>query len=176
MEGGQKRERWSYDVFFSFRGEDVRKNVLSYLYQSLVRSGIYTFKDDDGLERGENISSELLKAIENSKIHLVVLSKNYASSSWCLDELVHIMQCRESGSGQIVVPIFYDVNPSDVRRLKGSFAESFDKLKSRYPKRKLQKWKEALANVANLAGFVADNWSVCYTPLCCPLYLKCFSF
>lgn len=164
-------------MFLSFRGADVRNNFLSHLYASLVRSGIYVFRDDDALGRGENISSELLNAIEKSKIHLVVLSKDYVSSAWCLEELVHIIECRKRDTGQMVLPIFYNVEPSDVRRQKGPFGKSFDKHKSRYPESTLREWKEALTHVSNLSGFdSAQFMSVRSTPLFCPSYLKCFCF
>lgn len=156
---GRNRERWSYDLFISFRGADVRNGFVSHLYESLVRAGVYTFKDDQELERGEYISAELLKAIENSRILLVVLSKNYASSPWCLDELLHIMHCREScDSGQLVLPIFYNVDPSDVRRQRGSSGKSFHRHERRHPESKLNKWKEALTQVANLSGFTTANY------------------
>ncbi|XP_019054013.1 PREDICTED: toll/interleukin-1 receptor-like protein [Nelumbo nucifera] len=58
---------WNYDVFLSFRGEDTRKNFTDHLYEALKRSGIHTFRDDEELMRGEEISSKLLKAIEESK-------------------------------------------------------------------------------------------------------------
>ena len=67
--------RWSYDVFLSFRGEDTRNNFTSHLCEALRGKGINTFIDDD-LQRGEEISVELLKAIELSKISIVVFSKN----------------------------------------------------------------------------------------------------
>ncbi|ESQ38586.1 hypothetical protein EUTSA_v10029401mg [Eutrema salsugineum] len=73
------RERWSYDVFLSFRGSDVPDGFIAFLYVSLKLSGIYTFKDDQELrlgERGglgESISPELLKAIENSKFSLELM-------------------------------------------------------------------------------------------------------
>lgn len=151
---GKIRERWTYDVFLNFRGPDMRNGFMGHLYKSLVRSGIYPFKDDEEIERGEDISPKLLKAIENSKIHLVVLSKNYASSRWCLDELVHIMQCREREAGHMLLPIFYDVDPADVRVQIGSFAEAFDKHRSRYTESKVQTWKETLASVAHLRGYL----------------------
>ncbi|MCD9560236.1 hypothetical protein HAX54_018740 [Datura stramonium] len=77
----------TYDVFLSFRGEDVRKNFVDHLYTALQQRGIHTFKDDEKLERGKSISSSLFKAIEESMIAIIIFSQNYAASSWCLDEL-----------------------------------------------------------------------------------------
>ncbi|KAM7469669.1 hypothetical protein LguiA_007852 [Lonicera macranthoides] len=141
--------RWKYDVFLSFRGEDTRKSFVDHLYSALVRSGIYTFKDDERLETGESISPTLLKAIEESSFAVIVFSKNYASSRWCLDELVKIMECsRKSPKGQTVIPIFYDVEPSDVRKQEGHFGDMFRKHNSN----KVQIWRKTLTDAANLSG------------------------
>ena len=115
--------RWKYHVFLSFRGEDTRKSFTDHLYAALKQKGIFTFKDDEKLERGKLISLELLKAIEESMFAIVILSKNYASSTWCLDELVKIMECKEK-MGLIVLPIFYDVDPFDVREQKKNLCTS----------------------------------------------------
>ncbi|KAI8553572.1 hypothetical protein RHMOL_Rhmol05G0026200 [Rhododendron molle] len=66
----------SYHVFLSFRGEDTRKTFTDHLYTALDYAGFRTFRDDDGFERGENVKSELQKAIQESRISIVVLSKN----------------------------------------------------------------------------------------------------
>lgn len=87
--------RWTYDVFISFRGEDTRNNFVDHLYAALQRAGIYTFKDDEKLQRGKSISPELVKAIQESMVAVVVFSNNYANSSWCLEELVKIIECRD---------------------------------------------------------------------------------
>ena len=47
---------WHYDVFLSFRGEDTRKNFTDHLYTALQNAGIHTFRDDDELPKGEEIS------------------------------------------------------------------------------------------------------------------------
>ena len=83
---------------------------------------------DDEANRGDEISLALLNAIEASKISIVIFSKNYASSKWCLDELVKILECKNC-NGQMVVPVFYHVHPSDVRNQTGSFAKLEKKLK-----------------------------------------------
>ncbi|XP_048328014.2 disease resistance protein RPV1-like isoform X2 [Ziziphus jujuba] len=142
--------RTEYDVFLSFRGEDTRNNFTSHLYAALCQKGIYTFLDDDKLESGKSISPELLKAIENSRCSVIVLSENYASSSWCLDELVKILECREAYK-QIVLPIFYHVDPSHVRKQIGSFGEPFHRYEQDFSQ-KVQRWRNALTQVASLAG------------------------
>ncbi|KAH0745170.1 hypothetical protein KY285_006827 [Solanum tuberosum] len=73
--------RWKYDVFLNFRGADTRRTFMGHLYEGLKSRGIFTFQDDKRLEHGDSISEELMKAIEESQVALVVFSKNYATSS-----------------------------------------------------------------------------------------------
>ncbi|XP_049381499.1 disease resistance protein RPV1-like [Solanum stenotomum] len=104
--------RWKYDVFLSFRGADTRRTFTSHLYEGLKIRGTFSFRDDKRLVNGDSISEDLLKAIEeSSQVALIIFSKNYATSRWCLNELVKIMECKEV-KGKIVIPIFYDVDPS----------------------------------------------------------------
>ncbi|KAL0887662.1 hypothetical protein Bca101_011645 [Brassica carinata] len=117
--------QYCYDVFPSFSGKDVRRTFLSHFLEGLKSKGIKTFIDN-GIMRSESINSELVKAIRESRISLVILSESYASSSWCLDELQLIMECRVS-LGQTVMPIFYDVGPSDVRNQTGDFGRPLRK-------------------------------------------------
>ncbi|XP_075080773.1 TMV resistance protein N-like [Nicotiana tabacum] len=149
--------RWNYKVFLSFRGEDTRKTFTGHLFKGLKNSGIFTFQDDKRLEHGASISDELLKAIEQSQVALVVFSKNYATSRWCLDELVKIMECKDQ-CGQTVIPVFYDVDPSHVRKQRESFAEAFDKHETSYKDddegmQNLQRWRNALTAAADLKGY-----------------------
>ncbi|KAJ6951285.1 TMV resistance protein N [Populus alba x Populus x berolinensis] len=152
------RHRWNYDVFLSFRGEDTRKNFTDHLYTALIQAGIHTFRDDNELPRGEKISPQLVKAIEGSRISIVVFSKHYASSRWCLDELVKILECRQKIE-QVVLPIFYDTEPSDVRKQTGSYAKAFDEHEERFKKEmeKVSKWRAALAEAGNLSGYGLNN-------------------
>lgn len=149
---------WNHDVFLSFRGEDTRKNFTDHLYTALVQAGIHTFRDDDELPRGKLISDELLRAIRGSRVSIVVFSKDYASSSWCLDELVEIVHCKNT-IGQILLPIFYDVNPSHVRKQTGTFAEAFARHEERFraEMERLQKWRAALTEAANFSGWDLQN-------------------
>ncbi|ESW24545.1 hypothetical protein PHAVU_004G139700 [Phaseolus vulgaris] len=143
---------FTYDVFLSFRGKDTRYAFTANLFKALSDKGIHTFFDYDKLESGEEITATLLKAIEESRIAIVVLSPNYASSSFCLDELATILHCKSKG--MLVIPVFYNVDPSHVRHQKGSYGEALAKHQKRFKaeKEKLQKWKLALRQVADLSG------------------------
>ncbi|XP_065618527.1 disease resistance protein RPV1 [Quercus suber] len=142
----------NFDVFLSFRGEDTRRGFVSHLHKALTQQGIQTFIDDN-LPRGENISEELLKVIENSSTSIIVFSKNYASSSWCLDELAKIIECTK-----IVLPIFYQVDPSEVRKQKGDFGKVLTKLEKKIKdKTKVQRWRDALSKAANISGWDDKN-------------------
>nr|AFK38545.1 unknown [Medicago truncatula] len=147
---------FTYDAFLSFRGGDTRYGFTGNLNRALCDKGIRTFMDDRELQGGEEITSSLFKAIEESRIFIPVLSINYASSSFCLDELVHIIHCFKE-SGRLVLPIFYDVEPSHVRHHKGSYGKALDDHIERFQNNKhsmdrLQKWKIALTQTANFSG------------------------
>ena len=146
--------RWIYDVFLSFRDEDTRNNFTDHLYAALQRSGIFTFRDNERLERGKSISPELVKAIEESRFAIVILSRNYASSTWCLDELAKIIQCMKEME-MTVLPIFYGVDPSDVRKQMRSFAQAFVEHEERLKEntKNVQTWRAALSEVVNLSGW-----------------------
>ena len=146
--------RWIYDVFLSFIGEDTRNNFTDHLYATLQRSGIFTFRDNERLERGKSISPELVKAIEESRFAIVILSRNYASSTWCLDELTKIIQCMKEME-MTILPIFYGVDPSDVRKQMRSFAQAFVEHEERLKEdtKNVQTWRAALSEVANLSGW-----------------------
>ena len=146
----------TYDVFVSFYGKDTRLSFTDHLFAALNRSGIHTFRDDRKLRRGKDIQTELEKAIETSRIAIIVFSTNYAASRWCLDELAKIMEC-ERRLQQIVLPVFYDVDPSDFRNQKGSLGKAFARHKDRVREGKVARWRAALTKAASLSGWDLQN-------------------
>ncbi|GLJ36454.1 hypothetical protein SUGI_0732030 [Cryptomeria japonica] len=150
-----------YHVFLSFRGPDVRKSLVDHLFRALASVGIHAFLDNERLEKGEIIGLSLEKAIQNSDILIPIFSIGYADSSWCLEEVRQMWKCRSRG---LIIPLFYDVNPSDVRyplNDKGKYAEAFKKhyskanLPGRFESQIIDEWKDALQYVSSLSG-----WSV----------------
>lgn len=145
---------WKYDVFLSFCGVDTRKNFTDHLYDALKQNKITTFRDDEKLEQGENISPTLLKAIEESKFAIIILSTNYAFSSWCLIELAKIIECNKE-KGLTVLPVFYHVLPSHVRHQTGTLSKAFAEHEND-PDIKIedvQTWKAALKEVGSISGW-----------------------
>ncbi|XVF41613.1 hypothetical protein PTKIN_Ptkin01aG0293500 [Pterospermum kingtungense] len=149
----------AYHVFLSFRGADTRKNFTDHLYRALVQVGIRTFRDDEEVEGGNNIKDEIEKAIlHESRIFIIVFSKDYASSTWCLNELVKILERRKS-SQHIVLPVFYDVDPTRVKNQTESYAEAFARHEENFKSEMdvVQRWRAALKEVADLRGMVLQD-------------------
>ncbi|CAN1287677.1 Disease resistance protein L6 [Linum perenne] len=146
-----------YEVFLSFRGPDVRKTFADHLYTCLVRSKILTFRDDEELRKGETISTSIIQAITLSKIHIPVFSENYASSKWCLQEIAKMVECWKQRKGHVILPIFYFVNPRDVRHQEGSYKEAFDLHRERYDDDTVNEWREALREVGNMKGWTVSD-------------------
>ncbi|XP_052110121.1 disease resistance protein RUN1-like, partial [Arachis duranensis] len=143
-----------HDVFLSFRGEDTRVGFTSHLHSALDRNQIDTYIDYN-LRKGEQVWPKLSEAIEGSRLAIVVFSENYASSKWCMEELVKIMECRKL-EGLVVIPVFYETDPSDVRNQTGTYDKALAKLERDLGSAlrfKVHKWKAALTEAANLCGW-----------------------
>ncbi|KAH1127672.1 hypothetical protein GLYMA_06G259400v4 [Glycine max] len=149
---------FEYDVFVSFRGEDTRNSFTAFLFEALKKQGIEAFKDDKDIRKGESIAPELIRAIEGSHVFLVVFSKDYASSTWCLRELAHIWNCIQT-SPRLLLPIFYDVDPSQVRKQSGDYEKAFaqHQQSSRFQDKEIKTWREVLNHVASLSGWDIRN-------------------
>ncbi|KAL1221149.1 Disease resistance protein RML1A [Cardamine amara subsp. amara] len=147
---------WRYHIFPSFRGPDVRKTFLSHLRKQFSYNGITMF-DDKEIERSQTIAPALIQAIRESRISIVVLSKNYATSNLCLNELVEILKCREE-LGQIVMPIFYGVFASDVRKQTGDFGDGFKVTCLGKTEEERQIWIRALYDVGKIVGEELLTW------------------
>ncbi|KAL7616807.1 hypothetical protein Lser_V15G03396 [Lactuca serriola] len=151
-----------YDVFLSFRGLDTRHSFTDHLHKALIDANITTFLDNEEIETGEDLKPELENAIKASRASIIVLSKNYATSTWCLDELVLILEQRMT-SDHIVIPIFYHVESTHIRKQQSRFGDAMAKHKQMMEaetnanKRsqlaeKMDRWNKALIEVANLKG------------------------
>ncbi|XP_030540742.2 disease resistance protein L6-like [Rhodamnia argentea] len=145
----------SYEVFLCFRGVDTRHQFTDCLYHGMVDAGIVVFRDNESLHVGKEIGSELLQAIQNSKIYIPIFSKNYASSHWCLRELAHMVDCTSKSNGnKEILPIFLDVEPEDVKLKTNLYRQTLSKRqKTSCPE--VESWEKALTEVGRIKGW---NW------------------
>lgn len=145
---------YHYHVFLSF-SEDTRKTFADHLYENLVADGIHPFRDSEELEKGGETASDLSRAIEESEIFIIIFSENYATSKRCLNELVEIIDCMEK-KGSKVMPVFYHVEPTEVRNQRRRFDDAFLECAigaDQEKEKKIETWKNALTTAADLSGF-----------------------
>lgn len=137
-------------MFINFRGAQLRHSFVSHLVDALERHGVSFFVDANQ-SKGEKLE-KIFNRIEESKIALVVFSTGYTESAWCLQELVKIKELMDEGK-LVAIPIFYKVEPSQVKNLTGVFGESFWNLWRIQRDSHIIKWKEAFRSIASKLGF-----------------------
>ncbi|XP_031476718.1 disease resistance protein L6-like isoform X2 [Nymphaea colorata] len=147
---------FQYDVFLSFRGPDTRNGFTGHLHHAMQDKGIHTFIDSQELEKGQKVK-ELCRYIETSKIFVPIFSKGYADSEWCLKEITKMVECK-----RLIIPVFFDVEPRDVRGQSGPFEPAF----TRYGKNditnkeEVRKWRNALTEAGEISGYTLANGCV----------------
>lgn len=146
----------SYDVFINHRGPDVKKTLASLIYRDLKKCELNVFLDNPELRTGDSISPAIIKAINSASVHIAIFSETYAKSTWCLDELLWMLDCPD----RKIIPIFYDIKPSDLRYIEsGAYAHHFQehRNKGRVEIQLVEKWINALNQVSHVSGLVYRN-------------------
>ncbi|KAI6679301.1 hypothetical protein NL676_033182, partial [Syzygium grande] len=141
----------AYEVFLSFRGPDNRSGFTDVLYHGLADAGIRVFRDDEEIRVGDEIDWEILTAIDSVQICIPIFSKSYASSKWCLRELAAMVESKvKSGAEETILPIFYDVEPRDVRLETPLYRDALVEHKQSLGSDKVKAWEDALREVGLL--------------------------
>lgn len=149
---------YRYDVFINHRGPDVKNTFVSHLYYRLLSQGLQPFLDREVLQAGGFLSPQIEAAIRTAYVQIAIFSPRYAESRWCLDELVFMCE-----SGATIVPIFYNVKPSELRS-KDKYALYVEALTNheqtgRYDRQTLENWRKALSHVSSIIGFELDAYN-----------------
>ncbi|CAA7013618.1 unnamed protein product [Microthlaspi erraticum] len=134
-------------VFINFRGEELRRGFIGFLEPALKNENINVFIDELEL-RGRDLQN-LFVRIEESKIALVIFSRDYTSSEWCLDELAKIKECADQGNLD-VIPIFYKVEPSVVKHLQAILScvtYNSDRSENQFIRSIIEEVQRVLANI-----------------------------
>ncbi|KAH7307171.1 hypothetical protein KP509_22G048700 [Ceratopteris richardii] len=145
-----------YDIFVCHRGPDTKRNVVSVLSGMLRSKGITCFVDYQ-MEYGTHANSEIDAAIRSSRVSIIILSPNFATSKWCLNEVDQIIRKGVTGgpsAAHKVVPVFYDVH---------SIGQQATDTRYHVPKvnradnAEIKNWGKALKDVYDLQGFIYDS-------------------
>lgn len=146
--------RLEWDVFLSFRGTDTRGTFVEQLYNELQGHGVRVFLDNKCMDRGDEIEPSLLAAIDDSAAAVAVISPDYASSRWCMDELARLCD-----GGKRIFPVFYRVDPAKVRYQTGTFKDAFDThtRKRRFVEDKIESWRRAMGKAGGIFGWYAPD-------------------
>ncbi|XP_039166929.1 disease resistance-like protein DSC1 [Eucalyptus grandis] len=136
-----------YGLFLSFSGDDTRYNFIGFLHQGLEKARIRVFRDEDEIKVGDKIGKTILQAIDNSKFYIPIISQTYPDRKWCLIELERMMNnVSRSKDRKRIFPIFYKVEPGDVKHRTPHPENIFSKVE-------LRKFKRALAKVGKIKGW-----------------------
>ena len=149
----------NYDVLINFNGEDIRRKFVSHLDSCLSAVGFTTFLHHDNAIKSKDIQEPILNLC---RVAIVVFTKTYSQSDWCLDQLQHIIKWHETYS-RCVLPVYYEIQPSDVRLQKGDFGKAFkETAQQTFSAQELEhgmsRWSHALTKAANLFGWDESNY------------------
>jgi hypothetical protein len=150
--------RW-YSVFINHRGVDVKKTFARSLYVRLLEKGLTAFLDEEELQAGYNFSSQRIEAIGTASVHVAIFSPRYAESSWCLNELLRMLE-----STAPIISVFYRFTSAKVgwtQGKDGNYAQALKALaekttregKLRYDSKSIENWRNALSHVTDNKGF-----------------------
>ncbi|XP_039155787.1 disease resistance protein RPV1-like [Eucalyptus grandis] len=146
------------EVFLSFRGPDTRNNFTSCLYHDMVEKGIRVFKDDEELRISQQIGGNLLRALDDTQIYIPIFSKGFASSVWCLREVAHMVDCTSKSDGKKeILPIFFDVEPDDVKLKTNLYRDALFEHEKKYSSREVKGWEDALVEVPTRVGWKLEG-------------------
>ncbi|XP_010472818.1 PREDICTED: protein SUPPRESSOR OF npr1-1, CONSTITUTIVE 1-like isoform X1 [Camelina sativa] len=92
----------------------------------------------------------LRKPLFQSRFAILVISQDYATSHWCLQELSAMLDLADNTRLELI-PIFYGIDPSDLK--VRSFHKAFEKHEQRYDLETVDVWRRALALVGKMSGW-----------------------
>ncbi|XP_022950368.1 toll/interleukin-1 receptor-like protein [Cucurbita moschata] len=105
-----KTESPDFDVFISHRGIDTRRSVAGILHEHFSGLGLWPFLDVKSMSPGDNLIGKIDSAIRSCRVGVPVFSPRYCESYYCLYELARMLR-----SNKWIVPIFWNVKPSELR-------------------------------------------------------------
>ncbi|XP_027905591.1 TMV resistance protein N-like [Vigna unguiculata] len=148
-----------YDVLIHFTGEDIRRKFVSHLESALSAVGFTTFLLHQNAVNPMHIEEHNLNLC---RVAIVVFTKTYSQSAWCLHQLQQIIQWHQTYCRH-VLPVYYEIQPSDVRLQNGDFGKAFEATAHQtFSEQQLEhgmsRWSHALTKAAHFYGWDESNY------------------
>jgi len=148
-----------YDVLINFSGEDIQRKFVSHLDSALSAVGFTVFLHHENAVKSTRIQQPTFNLC---RVAIVVFTKSYSESAWCLNQLQQIIKWHETYCGHIL-PVYYEIEPSDVRLQKGDFGKALKATAQQiFSGEELEdgmsRWSHALTKAANLFGWDDSNY------------------
>ncbi|XP_022641644.1 TMV resistance protein N-like [Vigna radiata var. radiata] len=155
----QKPNSYIYDVLINFTGEDIHRLFVSHLNSVLSTVGLTTFLHHHNAVKSTHIQEPILS---HCRVAIVVFTQTYSQSAWCLHQLQQIINWHETYF-QHVLPIYYEIQPSDVRLQKGDFGKALEEtaqqtFSGQELEHGMSRWSHALTKAANFFGWDESNY------------------
>jgi len=148
-----------YDVLINFNGEDIQRKFVSHLDSVLSAAGFSTFLHHENAVYPTHIQEPILNLC---CVAIVVFTKTYSQSAWCLQQLQQIIKWQETYCRH-VLPVYYEIEPSDVRLQKGDFGKAFkatahQTFSGEELEDGMSRWSHALTKAADSFGWDGNNY------------------
>ncbi|KAK8464577.1 hypothetical protein PHAVU_010G027500 [Phaseolus vulgaris] len=147
-----------YDVLINFNGEDIQRTFVSHLDSDLSAVGLTTFLHHPNAVNPTHIQQPILNLC---RVAIVVFTKSYSQSAWCLNQLQQIIKWHQTYCRH-VLPVYYEIHPSHVRLQKGNFGKAFkatahQTFSGQQLRQGMSRWSHALTKAANFFGWDERN-------------------
>ncbi|XP_047169402.1 disease resistance protein RPV1-like [Vigna umbellata] len=147
-----------YDVLINFTGEDINRKFVSHLNSVLSTVGLTTFLHHHNAVKSTHIQEPILS---HCRVAIIVFTQTYSQSAWCLNQLEQIIKWHETYFRH-VMPVYYEIQPSDVRLQKGDFgkvlkATAQQTFSGEELEHGMSRWSHALTKAANFFGWDESN-------------------
>jgi len=93
-------------------------------YDVLINSQEKTFTGNLFLTTFLHQNNAVNPILHLCRVAIVVFTKTYSESAWCLHQLQQIIQWHQTYRRH-VLPVYYEIQPYDVCLQKGDFAKAF---------------------------------------------------
>ncbi|KAF3791283.1 Disease resistance protein [Nymphaea thermarum] len=145
---------FEFDVFLSFTCEEEEgesklslDGFICSLCDALEHHHLRAFIPN---RQTEGKMEEVMGAMKSSKVFLPIFSKRYADSQPCLAQVAKMVEFK-----RLLLPVFYNVEPREVRNQRGSLETAFRKHQEdeELDQGRVESWKAALSEAGEIKGF-----------------------